>query len=56
MIHDLVKMEQRKSHWKSNWWPESDDSDEEENEENAAGQIENKINVEEVGEDQEMGG
>ena len=55
MIHGLVKVEQRKSHWKSIWWPESDDSDEEENEENAAGQIENKINVEKGGEDQEMG-
>ena len=45
-------MEQSKLHW----WPENDDSDEGENEEEAAGQIEGKVDVEKGGEDQEVGG
>ena len=49
-------MEQSKRHWKSIWWPENDDSDDEENAENAAEQIEGKVVVEKGGEDQEMGG
>ena len=44
-------MEQSKPHW----WPENDDSDEGENEE-AAEQIEGKVDVEKGGEDQEVGG
>ena len=46
-------MEQSKPHW----WPENDDSDEGENEEEAAAeQIEGEVDVEKGGEDQEVGG
>ena len=48
-------MEQSKSHWKSIWWPESDESDEEADEDKAE-EIEGKIVMEEEGEDQEKGG
>ena len=45
-------MEQSKPHW----WPENDDSDEGENGEEAAEQIEGEVDVEKGGEDQEVGG
>ena len=53
-----MEVEHSKAHWKSIWWPEteSDESEEEEEEEKAEQISEGKIDLEEGGEDQEMGG